>query len=133
MPDEYQVDPFTSRRLTKEVGEPLPDGALHALYKFDQEHPDLAAATIDAFENSAEFTWLRAMMLAKLGRSGYVKELRALAVEAEQDIARQLDTLRRERAHADQMTPAMFQFPEFPRSKPERLLRWLLSKGPASR
>ncbi|GAA2700402.1 hypothetical protein [Nonomuraea recticatena] len=133
VPNQYQVDPFTARRLTKKIGEPLPDGALQALYEFEREHSGIAKVFVEAFGDSAESTWIRAMLLIKLGRGEYVDRLSKLAANAERDIACQLDGLRRGRARQVGPLQAMYARSESPHPKPRLLLQWLFGESPSRR
>lgn len=73
LPEEYQIDELTDRRMEQETGAPLPEGALEALYRFDQEYPDFADAIRRRSGGGPELTWLCAMTLARLGPLKYME------------------------------------------------------------
>ncbi|WP_431897949.1 hypothetical protein [Nonomuraea sp. bgisy101] len=87
VPDEYQIDPFTARRLEREVGAPLPKGAVESLYAFEQQNPELTEAVMRYTPPSPEFTWLRALLLAKLGRRAYAREWKEVFAKEAQEAA----------------------------------------------
>lgn len=74
LPHEYQIDQFTARRMEREMGAPLPDGALEALYEFEAESAAFTEVLLRNYGPGPEFTWCRAMLLAKLGPIGYLEQ-----------------------------------------------------------
>lgn len=96
LPGEYQIDEHTARRMEREIGAPLPDGAVEALYEFEQQRAEFVAMIRRRGEWSAEFTWLRAMMFAHLGPLKYVEYWRDQIVEEMRDLTRLVNRKRQD-------------------------------------
>lgn len=86
LPEEYQIDEGTARRMEEEAGAALPEGAVEALYEFEKEHPEFAEAVRRRLTSGAESVWLLAIQFAHLGPLKYVEYWR-------DEIARQARTL----------------------------------------
>jgi hypothetical protein len=89
LPDEYRIDDATARRLEQEMGQPLPDGAIEGLYQFETENREFADAVLKR-DHGPEFTWLRAMLLAKLGPLKYAMYWRDLMARELRQLQRQM-------------------------------------------
>lgn len=87
LPEEYQIDEGTARRLEEEAGAVLPEGAVEALYEFEKENPEFAEAVRRRLMSGAESVWLRALQFANVGPLKYVEYWR-------DEIARETRALR---------------------------------------